>query len=196
MAEPQETIDLIEHMKASYAASSFGVALMTNELGLPFLNNLVKINELTPPLSVVLPKKMETRQAVSNTIKGESYKLDIEQSIKYISSNPQARIDFLRNLTAAIIISVGDAIARNQYFDRDPAIEFLRHLRNGIAHGNRFNFKHGEPKRLAFFKNFKITEDLEGSVVLIEDRESFIDIGDIFELFDFIALHLKSTINL
>jgi hypothetical protein len=35
---------------------------------------------------------------------------------------------------------VGDALGANGYFGHEPEAEIIRHLRNGIAHGNRFCF--------------------------------------------------------
>ena len=35
---------------------------------------------------------------------------------------------------------LGDALGANGYFGNIPEAEIIRHLRNGIGHGNRFNF--------------------------------------------------------
>jgi hypothetical protein len=44
------------------------------------------------------------------------------------------------------MVVLGDALSDHAYFDRDPALEFVRHLRNGIGHGNHFNLaKFGSP---------------------------------------------------
>jgi hypothetical protein len=43
---------------------------------------------------------------------------------------------------AGSLLAVGDALARNGYFDHAPELELVRHLRNGIAHGNRFRIDH------------------------------------------------------
>jgi hypothetical protein len=37
--------------------------------------------------------------------------------------------------------------------DKSPEFEFFRHTRHAASHGNRFRFLHGEPKRLAHWRN-------------------------------------------
>lgn len=36
------------------------------------------------------------------------------------------------------LLLIGDELSKQNYFDRAPILELIRHLRNGIAHGNRF----------------------------------------------------------
>ena len=52
---------------------------------------------------------------------------------------------------------------------------------------NKFNFSKIEPVRSARFKNFVITKELQGTVVLF----AFIPAGDVFDLFDFIENYLN-----
>ena len=46
------------------------------------------------------------------------------------------------------LLTLGDALKDNDYFDHAPALELVYHLRNGIAHGNRFNFTASGLERL------------------------------------------------
>ena len=39
---------------------------------------------------------------------------------------------------AGALLTLGDALATHDYFTRAPELELLRHLRNGVAHGNTF----------------------------------------------------------
>jgi hypothetical protein len=88
-----------------------------------------------------------------------------------------------------MLIAVGDACTQNQYFDRVPSLELLRHLRNGAAHGNRFNLTNGEPRRDADFQgNFRITSSLDGQPNVLFD---FIGAGDILDLLAYIESHLR-----
>ena len=48
---------------------------------------------------------------------------------------------------ASAVVLLGDALAAEDYFDRAPILEMVRHLRNGIAHGNRFEIR--DPSALA-----------------------------------------------
>ena len=39
------------------------------------------------------------------------------------------------------LLTLGDDLAQHDYFDRAPELELVRHLRNGIAHGNRIEIR-------------------------------------------------------
>jgi hypothetical protein len=54
---------------------------------------------------------------------------------------PEASKDFDRVWLTGALLTVGDAIGDNGYFNHDPEAEIIRHLRNGIAHGNHFDFR-------------------------------------------------------
>jgi hypothetical protein len=101
------------------------------------------------------------------------------------------------------LLTLGDAIA-DADLDRGPDLEFIRHLRNGVAHGNRFHFRNGEPRRPAFFfgplgrflpnraiiecdvPEFRIEASLEGSPVLFD----YVGAGDLYDLFLFVSWRL------
>jgi len=53
---------------------------------------------------------------------------------------PETRRDFDRVWLMGALLTVGDALRDNGYFDHAPEAEIIRHLRNGIAHGNHFRF--------------------------------------------------------
>jgi hypothetical protein len=103
------------------------------------------------------------------------------------------------------LLTLGDELARESYFDTGPDLEFVRHLRNGIAHGNQFNLRRGEPRRPAHFtgpdrrgmpdgkitppgqaNTFEITPGLHGQKVLFD----FVGPGDISDLLLFISVRL------
>jgi len=56
------------------------------------------------------------------------------------SRKPKALEDFDRVWLIGALLMVGDALSANKYFGNIPEAEIIRHLRNGVAHGNRFNF--------------------------------------------------------
>jgi len=99
---------------------------------------------------------------------------------------------------ASALLAVGDALAKNDYFDHAPELELVRHLRNGIAHGNRFDIR--DPDKLKKFpahnrdvrpKNpasgtFAITPTLDGQPVLFD----FMEAGDVVELLRAVSFHL------
>jgi len=58
---------------------------------------------------------------------------------------PQLVEDFKRAWLASSLLTVGDALGAAHYFNRapeaEPEAELVRHLRNGIAHGNEFSMR-------------------------------------------------------
>jgi hypothetical protein len=79
------------------------------------------------------------------------------------------------------LLTLGDELAQHDYFDRAPELELIRHLRNGIAHGNRFDIRN--PASLAQYpahtrlmlgqnvhhrENVEVCPSLHGSPVLFD----------------------------
>jgi hypothetical protein len=100
-------------------------------------------------------------------------------------------------LTGALL-AVGDALDRHDYFDRGPELKLVRHLRNGIAHGNPFEIRDPEkldkypahnrdvwPRR-PYRKTFEITPALDGTPVLFD----FMEAGDVIEALCDVSLYL------
>jgi len=60
----------------------------------------------------------------------------------YLAKNYKAETieDFDRVWLTGALLQAGDALGAHGYFKHEPEAEMIRHLRNGIAHGNRFNF--------------------------------------------------------
>ena len=96
------------------------------------------------------------------------------------------------------LLALGDALKDNDYFDHAPALELVYHLRNGIAHGNRFNFmasglerlkKYPAHNREAWFRKmiFEIAPALNGQAVLFE----FMGAGDVLDVLSSVGAHLK-----
>ncbi len=113
---------------------------------------------------------------------------------------------FERLWLGGALITLGDALAAQGYFDRGPDLELVRHLRNGVAHGNRFHLLNEEPRRLARFTGpeqrlmsdgvtstppgdaitFEITSGLHGQQVLFD----FMGAGDVCDLLQFVGVRL------
>lgn len=128
---------------------------------------------------------------------------DLTHAARTISNTPAYQSTYDRLWLAGALLTVGDALAVAGYFDRAPDLEFVRHLRNGVAHGNKFHFRTGEPSRRAYFTGpgktslpdgtvldsppfFEITPPLEGQEVLF----GFIGAGDVCDLLLFVGNRL------
>jgi hypothetical protein len=130
--------------------------------------------------------------------------------LEYIHTNKQMMDDLPRSWLVGSLLAIGDALAKHRYFDRAPELELLRHLRNGIAHGNSFYFgsgkklkdnlaalqKHPAHNRLAWVRGdkkteFEIVEALAGRPVLFD----FMGPGDVLDLIMSVGIYLMRMGN-
>jgi hypothetical protein len=108
------------------------------------------------------------------------------------------REEFPRIWLTGSLLAVGDALMDNDYFDHAPESELVYHLRNGIAHGNRFHIqnlkrlsKHPAHNRACYRHSiFEITPALDGQPVLFD----FMEAGDVLDLLFAVAHHLDDIV--
>lgn len=113
--------------------------------------------------------------------------LDVSNSIRLIRYNKQYSLELPAVIVITVVSYIGEALAQNQYFDKTPQLEFFRHLRNALSHGNKFHFRNDEPSRPAYFRTFRISRSLNGQPVLYE----FMSLGDVLDLLDHVEAHLR-----
>jgi hypothetical protein len=113
---------------------------------------------------------------------------DIDQAILPLLSRPTNNLDALVLPLIAAIIVIGDLVKNLGLDERTPLIEFVRHIRNGLGHGNKFTFEGKKTLREARFQSFVITRDLEGEKVLF----GYLGPGDIFQMLDDLAQYLRT----
>jgi hypothetical protein len=136
---------------------------------------------------------------------GSAHFFSLSHAVRVLAAEPGFLSVRNRLWLAGALLTLGDALATENYFDHGPDLEFVRHLRNGVAHGNRFHF-HGEPRRPAHFtgpdcrlladgvtstppgqvQTFEITATLEGQPVLCD----YVGAGDLCDLLLFVANRL------
>lgn len=69
------------------------------------------------------------------------------------------------------------------YEDNDissgPILQFLRHCRNGVAHGGEFSFLGDEPKSKAKWRGTDIESDMQGEKIFVDGSgEGYLGLGD------------------
>ncbi len=69
---------------------------------------------------------------------GTKWSFDMQDALISAVADEAIAEEFPRVWLTGSLLAVGDALKRNDYFDHAPELELVRHLRNGIAHGNRF----------------------------------------------------------
>jgi len=129
---------------------------------------------------------------------GTARAFDLAYVRDQMRSHPTLRIELDRAWCASSLVMLGDRLAAEDYFDRAPVLEMVRHLRNGIAHGNRFTLRN--PKELASqpahtrdascqtSEPFEITPELDGHAVLFD----FMAPGDVLDLLISVSTHLMN----
>jgi hypothetical protein len=108
--------------------------------------------------------------------------------VDQLRSNPSFNLEYMGLLVQTVILNIGDELSRNGYFDKTPELEFFRHLRNGLAHGNTFHFSRNEPSRPAAFRGRSISRSLDGQQVVF----GFVLPGDVLDLIDHLERHLAT----
>jgi hypothetical protein len=138
-----------------------------------------------------------TREAVRKD--GTKHVFSFGHYLREAFENSKTKDDLDRVWLTGGLIALADALYRNRYFDRAPHLELVRHLRNGISHGNRFRID--RPSCLAvhpahnFFASVRspagtsseITAATQGTVMF-----DFMGPADFVDLFMSVEIHLFS----
>lgn len=108
--------------------------------------------------------------------------------------------DFLRLWVTRALLSLGDELSKHGYFDHAPILELIYHVRNGIAHGNRFHIVGKGRQRLANYAAYnryaavksplrtlyEIMPNLTGPVLF-----DFMGAADVIDLLQSVEIHLS-----
>jgi hypothetical protein len=179
-----EAGQLAERMAQGYSAHAAAIAVATHpdaqKLAPPTLPGM------TVPLGFVQRKD------------GTEHAFHFTHYLKLAAANPELAAELPRVWLAGSLLAVGDALSRRDYFDRAPELELMRHLRNGIAHGNRFDIRGPEKlkkfpahNRLAWIKSdkktvFEIIPALDGQPVLFD----YLGPGDVLDILISVGIYL------
>jgi hypothetical protein len=126
---------------------------------------------------------------------GTNWSFDTQDALADLAKKTIAE-ELPRVWLAGSLLALGDRLERTDYFDHAPELELVYHLRNGIAHGNRFEIhnrkrleKYPAHNRDAWFKHtiFEITPELNGQPVLFD----FMEAGDVLDLLSSVGGYLK-----
>ena len=158
---------LIDDFKAYYAV--FGIMLWQHNV---------------PEVQKIMAKDLHdpTSNIGAYRLDGSRYQIFVPPIIER-SHTPEFNLFYLRMSMSTAISNITDEVIRLNIMDSSPELQFLRHLRNACAHGNRFYLKNGEPKTAAAFKGFEILANNDGFGPVLFD---FIGTGDILDLLDHI----------
>jgi hypothetical protein len=111
------------------------------------------------------------------------------------AQKPEIAAEVDHAFIAGALLTLGDELSRHRYFDRAPELELVRHLRNGVAHGNPFEIR--QPAQLAKYPahyhaaasglcDFDVTPSHHGQPV----RFDFMEAGDVIALLGAVGVYL------
>lgn len=115
------------------------------------------------------------------------HEVSFDAVLDHGTNSNQFNLEMLGGYLNTAISVLGNDLSKQDYFDRNSLLEFFRHIRNGLSHGNQFHFTSSEPRRPAQFGIFTIDRTLQGRNILFQ----YMSAGDVLDLFDAVAEHLR-----
>lgn len=192
-------------MKSNQAA--FDVGQLAERLSNGYLTYISAIAVATNPKATLLAPPVRQGQIVSigeiTRKDGTAHLFHFNYFLSLANTDELISDELKKVWLTGALLRVGDALSHHNYFDRAPELELLRHLRNGIAHGNRFRIdrpsnlkKYPANNIQAWVKIdlnsiFEITPHLDGTEVLF----SYMGPGDILDLLMSIGMYLVRVGN-
>jgi len=154
-----------------------------------------------PRASELMPKKLPGHTVPIGTVKrkdGTEHAFHFEIYLSQAAKDAFLITEFEQIWLAGSLLKLGDTLAQHKYFDRAPELELVRHLRNGIAHGNRFRIDNPNSlktypahNRLAWVRSdtkavFEIAPAVHGQAVLFD----FMGAADVLDVIMSVGLYL------
>lgn len=175
---------LADHLARGYHAHTAAMLVATDP----------RAEALSPP---ILPG-MQVPLGYAARKDGTEHAFHFKYYLRLAATDAELNREWPRIWLVGSLLTVGDALARHDYFDHAPELELVYHLRNGVAHGNRFNIT--RLKRLrdfpahnrdAWIKGdlktvFEITPKLNGQPILFD----FFGPGDVLDILMSVGMYL------
>jgi len=70
---------------------------------------------------------------------GTAHTLNMRHYLDLFREDHKVQSEILRSWAMGALLTLGDELSLYEYFDRAPVLELIYHLRNAVAHGNRFH---------------------------------------------------------
>lgn len=128
---------------------------------------------------------------------GSSRSFDLQYALGLVGSEPAMRDEMDRAWCVSSLVLLGDRLSAEGYYDRAPVLEMVRHLRNAVAHGNRFTLRnpdelerwpaHTRDAACQSSTSFEVTPNLVGTEVLFD----FMGPGDVLDLLISVSTYLN-----
>src|SRR5262249_11396086 len=131
---------------------------------------------------------------------GTAHVLNLRHYLDLLREDHGLQRELLRAWAMGALLTLGDELSAHDYFDRAPVLELVYHLRNGVAHGNRFNITNSGRDRLERYPAhnrsaavrspvgvvYEIAPSLSGPVLF-----DFMGPADVIDLLQAVEVHLS-----
>lgn len=190
---PQTTEMLAVNRTAQRLASGYYAFLVAHLVAV----NPQSINSLPPAKELGQDPIAEV-----NRKDGTPHTLNLRHYLNLLRANRSLQEEVLRAWAKGALLILDVELSAHHYFDRAPVLELVYHLRNAVAHGNRFNITENGRKRLARHPAhnrdvavrsplgtcYEITPSLSGPLLF-----DFIGAVDIIDLLQSVEVHLAKA---
>jgi len=184
---------------------ALAVGDLAHQLMWGYFSYLAAMTVAADPRAVALVPKTKPGKLVPEGVvrgkDGHEGSFHFEHYLNAVRTDPFVQDQFSRVYIAGALITLGDALSRHRYFNHQPELELLYYVRNGVAHGNRFNIDaQGERRLLRYPAHnavaiarvptsppFEIAKGLHGSTVLFE----FMEAGDAVNLLSSVGSYCR-----
>lgn len=146
------------------------IANLADRLTSGYLSHLTAISiaihprakELAPG---ILPGEMASLGFISRN-DARPFEYGFLHHLELIKTDPLIADEMKRVWLSGSLLTLGDALDKAKYFDRAPILELVRHLRNGVAHGNQFNIRKSINFRAHPTHNREFADESEKETIL------------------------------
>lgn len=191
-------------MQIKVNQAAFEVGQMSERMAQGYFGHLASLQVASHPGAKQLVPAIEPGNPVPvgsvSRKDGTQYVFHFTHYLEQAHTDPVLVREVVRIWLVGSLLGVGDALGQYDYFDHAPELELLYHLRNGVAHGNKFNLSKGGAKRLnkypahnklAWIKSdtkavFEIEPSLHGKEVLFD----YMGPGDVLDVLQSVGLYL------
>jgi hypothetical protein len=143
---PFEELSLEERDFCTKYRPIFAIGLMASQMAQSYYAHRAAITVARDPrANSLIAAEVRGGQAVPvgdvTRKDGTGHVYDIHHYLEYARTNATILNNLERVWIVGSLIAVGDALAQHDYLNRVPLLELVRHIRNGVAHGNRFDIR-------------------------------------------------------
>jgi hypothetical protein len=190
----------------SKAANMFAVSQTAGRLARGYYSFLVAHSVAVNPKSInsLPPAKSPSNHPVGEIKRkdGTAHVLDMRHYLDVLREDRGLQEEFLRTWAIGALLTLGDELKKFAYFDRAPILEMVYHLRNSVAHGNRFTIDADGQKRLKKFPAHNRNAEVKspaGAVYEIINSTSgsllfdFMGPADLIDLLQSVEVHLSQA---